>query len=154
MVTWADFARDAPEIAERGRALIAQHGLAFLATVRKDGAPRLHPITPVFAGAGIYVAVAHRSPKRLDLLNDGRYALHALLGPRDEEFVLNGHVRRVDSEHNRAAVVAAASHIIQDTDLVFEFLIERALWGYWENTGMPDTYPVHRSWAPALHEGT
>jgi hypothetical protein len=42
MVTWHEFAAAEPELAEAGRWLLFQVGvgLAFLATVRKDGAPR------------------------------------------------------------------------------------------------------------------
>ena len=49
MVTWKEFAGAQPELAETGRSLLLQFGvgLAFLATVRKDGAPRLHPVCPV-----------------------------------------------------------------------------------------------------------
>jgi hypothetical protein len=156
VVTWAEFARQVPDLADRGRVLIEDHGVAFLATVRKDGSPRLHPITPVFAGDGIYVAVAHRSPKRFDLLRDRRFALHALLGRKDEEFVLTGAVEQLEDGAERAGVVASANHVIRDSDLVFEFLIASALWGYWENTGQPDTYPVHRSWVhtPEDEDGT
>ncbi len=34
-----------------------QVGLAFLATIRKDGAPRLHPISLVYAGDQLYVFI-------------------------------------------------------------------------------------------------
>ena len=44
MATWAELERNAPALADAGRKLIyqfGQMGLAFLATVRRDGAPRL-----------------------------------------------------------------------------------------------------------------
>ena len=46
MVTWNELAAAEPELAETGRSLLCQFGvgLAFLATVRKDGAPN-HPST-------------------------------------------------------------------------------------------------------------
>ena len=45
MVRWKEFAADEPDLADVGRPLLFQFkvGLAFLATVRRDGAPRLHP---------------------------------------------------------------------------------------------------------------
>ena len=51
MVTWEEFAVAEPELAEAGCSLLYQFGvgLAFLATVRKDGAPRLHPVCPVLS---------------------------------------------------------------------------------------------------------
>ena len=41
MVTWAEFAAAEPELADAGRSQLYQFGvgLAFLATVRRDGAP-------------------------------------------------------------------------------------------------------------------
>src|SRR5690349_15360869 len=48
MATWNEFETDAPDIAAAGKQLLYQFGvgLAFLATLRKDGAPRLHPVCP------------------------------------------------------------------------------------------------------------
>ena len=82
MVTWKEFAAAEPDLAETGRSLLFQFkvGLAFLATVRRDGAPRLHPVSPRFASGRLFVAVEHGSPKRFDLRRTGRYALHALPG--------------------------------------------------------------------------
>ena len=51
MITWRELAAAEPERAEAGGSLLSQFdvGLAFLATVRKDGAPRLHPVCPVLS---------------------------------------------------------------------------------------------------------
>lgn len=48
-----------PSLAELGEGLLFQFGvgLAFLATIRKDGAPRLHPVCPVLSNEGLYVLV-------------------------------------------------------------------------------------------------
>src|SRR5581483_44886 len=50
MLTWGEFAKTQPELAEAGQALLCQFGvaLAFLATTRAEGAPRVHPIAPQF----------------------------------------------------------------------------------------------------------
>ena len=44
-LSWSDFANEAGPIAEAGIRLLHQFGigLAFIATTRKDGGPRLHP---------------------------------------------------------------------------------------------------------------
>jgi hypothetical protein len=49
MVTWAEFTASEPKLAEAGRSQLFQFrvGLAFLATVLRDGAPRLHPVCGV-----------------------------------------------------------------------------------------------------------
>src|SRR5215470_6438545 len=51
-------------------------GLGFLATVRADGSPRVHPVCPVISAAGLHVSVV-AGPKQADLRRDGRYALHS-----------------------------------------------------------------------------
>lgn len=146
-VAWEAFALAAPELAAAGRRLIDEHYVAFLATLRRDGAPRLHPVCPVFAAGGVSIAVPPRSPKQHDLRRDGRYALHAVLGDNDEEFVINGAARLDSSEQLRAAVRRAAGHIIRDDDLLFELLVERCHWGVWEHVGQPNTRPIYRAWS-------
>jgi hypothetical protein len=49
VLSWAEFARARPDLAEAGRRLLYQFGvgLGFLATVRPDGSPRLHPMCPL-----------------------------------------------------------------------------------------------------------
>ena len=94
MVTWKEFAAGAPALAEAGRSLLNQFsvGLAFLATVRKDGAPRLHPVCPVLSSDRLFVLITPTSPKRYDLLRDGRYALQTFPQPKpgSDEFYLAG----------------------------------------------------------------
>ena len=92
MLTWGEFRATRPDLAEAGRELIYHFGpgLGFLATVRSDGGPRLHPICPVIAGEGLYAFIIP-SPKLADLLRDGRYALHSESMPdNDDAFYLTG----------------------------------------------------------------
>ena len=83
MKRWSEFAAERPDIAEAGSALIYQFrvGLGYLATVRKDGGQRVHPVCPVIANGGLYVFVGNQSPKIHDLLRDGRFALHSFPNP-------------------------------------------------------------------------
>jgi hypothetical protein len=157
LATWDEFAASAPAFADAGLRLFNDSGmpdtpfLAYLATVRRSGAPRLHPVTPVIGAGGLFVFVGAQSPKRFDLLNDGRYAMHAAIGPSDEEFAITGTVRRVTDSARRAAAVQAARHPTHDEDVLVEFDIERCLWGIWENVGQPDTRPVYRMWDVNIH---
>ena len=52
MATWGEFPQSHPGLAEAGRALLYQFGfgLAFLAMVRRDGGPRVHPMCPLIHG--------------------------------------------------------------------------------------------------------
>ena len=72
MVTWAEFAAAEPEMAELGLPQLHKFGLAYLGTTRKDGSPRVNPVCPVIADGRVFVATSASSPKRLDLLRDGR----------------------------------------------------------------------------------
>ena len=49
-------------------------GLGFLATVRPDGGPRVHPICPLVTEDGLFGFIVP-GPKRDDLRRDGRFAL-------------------------------------------------------------------------------
>jgi hypothetical protein len=56
MLSWHDFERREPEPAAKGRKLITTFGLGLgnLATVRKDGGPRLHPFCPIFHEGALF----------------------------------------------------------------------------------------------------
>ena len=154
MATWGELERAQPDMAALLRSLLGWIPIAYLATVRRDGSPRVHPVCPILAGEGMYVAVAgasapQPSPKRFDLANDGRYALHALPGKRDDEFYVTGRARLVEDADERRLVVEAAGHAIRDDDWVFELGINYAMTAYWENVGQPGTYPVRTYWRPA-----
>ncbi len=127
--SWGAFTCSDPALAASIRELLHQYGrgLAYLATVRKDGGPRVHPISPIIADGGLYCFVI-ASPKRDDLLRDGRFALHTFPAEHtDAEAHLTGRAREVVNvsivdqlahEHRAAAGV--------DWTL-FELLIDSAM---------------------------
>src|SRR6266542_1688693 len=86
MSTWGEFAQRRPDLAADGRALLYQHGvgLAFLATLRRDGGPRLHPMCPLLTDDGVFAFIIP-SPKQDDLRRDGRYAMHSFPCPDNED---------------------------------------------------------------------
>ena len=103
MATWAEFATAAPELASQGRDLLYRggHGQALLATVRGDELPRIHPISLGIVGDRLYAFIL-RSAKRLDLEQDGRFALHTLQDPAaPSEFAVRGRATIVDAEDVR-----------------------------------------------------
>src|SRR5258708_23736996 len=98
MVTWSEFENDAPDLAEAGKKLLYQSGvgLGFLAPLRKDGAPRLHPICPTVVDGRLYALIGP-TPKRADLKRDGRYALHTFPAEKvDDEFLVMGRAKFID----------------------------------------------------------
>ncbi len=146
MAAWEEFASAAPEIAALGLKQFEKFQIAYLATVRKDGSPRVHPVSPIIADGRMFVVTAPTSPKRLDLARDGRYVIHALPGKDDAEFLIRGRAHRVTDEATRADVTAAAGHTIHDHDWIFEYDVQEAMLAYWENVGQPDTRPVREFW--------
>jgi len=150
MVTWNEFAAAAPALAETGRALLTQFrvGLAFLATVRRDGAPRLHPVCPVLSDDRLFVLIPPSSPKRQDLLRDGRYALQTFPQPKpgSDEFYLAGRAVLVEEAATKAALLRDAKHIADASETAFELLIERVMHTRWENVLTPQMRPVQQKW--------
>ena len=140
MVNWLEFTQVAPDLAAWGRHLLLLSrprpdpvaGLAYLATVRKDGGPRIHPISPAFVAGRLYAFVLQVSPKKCDLLRDPRYALHSWPHPmdltsfNDEEFYITGHASLVHDESLRQAVADACGDAVE-TGVVFELSIDRAM---------------------------
>ena len=146
MVRWNDFARQVPELADAGRALLYQFGpgLAYLATVRRDGAPRIHPVCVNIVDGGLYTLVGP-SPKRQDLLRDGRFALHSFSSPTvDDEFFLAGrvvHHASADLFEKVRAAQRATGATSSDTEELFEYHLERALYSRYKPRGEPDNWP-------------
>lgn len=146
MATWTDLRLAAPDIATEARALWDDSPLAYLATIRRDGSPRVHPVVPVWAGDDVHVAIGWWSPKWRDLERDARCVLHALPGPRDDEIAIRA--RALPADDARDAVRAAAHHTIHDADHVVRLDIEQVDHGWWEHVGRPDTHAVRRRWTP------
>jgi hypothetical protein len=136
LVTWAELKRSRADLAAAGRELLYYYGpgLGLLATVRKDGGPRLHPICPVLTDDGLYAFIG-RTPKLNDLLRDGRFALHTNPLPHnDDAFYLAGRAERRDDPGLRTVVesVYFAGLGVEpwpgfDEEVLFELLLETCL---------------------------
>jgi hypothetical protein len=133
---WNAFADQSPDLAARGRTLLNErHGYAYLATVAADSSPRVHPVAPIIGENGLFVAVAHGSPKLADLRRDPRVALHSsVLPPGDEEFSVRGFAREVTDTGRRAAATSGATGGAQPTDAMalFEIDLVEVGWARWE----------------------
>jgi hypothetical protein len=148
-MSWSRFASSSPSLAAEVRSLLEQYGAGFgyLATVRRDGGPRVHPVSPVIADGGLFCFVL-ASPKRRDLERDGRYALHTYPAEStDDEAYLAGRARPVD-DLTRRDRVARLHRAAPDVDWrLFELAIDVAVVTH--RTDFQAT-PDHRIWhAPA-----
>lgn len=156
MQTWHEFSMEDPELAAIGEKLLFQirpHvGLAFLATLRVDGAPRLHPISPVFSKGHLYVLMPPTSPKCSDLKRDGRYALQAFPPPKNDdnqEFYLAGRADRIHDLELRQALIVDTQIQVEENEVLFELLLDRAMYSKLEKRGTPAEYPLHKKWHAA-----
>ncbi len=77
MPSWSEVEKEAPELAAKVRGRFDAHGLALLATLRKDGSPRISGIEPLFAGDHVWLGMMPGSRKAADLFRDPRFALHS-----------------------------------------------------------------------------
>lgn len=76
MATWQEFEQQAPEVAQAVRHRFDRDKHKLLATVRKDGAPRISGIETVFEDGQLRVGSMAASWKSRDLKRDPRFALH------------------------------------------------------------------------------
>lgn len=157
MTTWGELAALRPDLAAAGQGLLYQHGvgLAFLATTRPDGGPRLHPMCPVLHDERLYAFIVP-SPKQTDLRRDGRYALHSFPCPDNEDaFYLTGTASEVVDPGTREAVadrfvterVSVGVPAPADADALFEFAVHGVL--LTRTAGHGDPNPVHTVWRSA-----
>jgi hypothetical protein len=83
VASWNEVTEAAPELAESVRTRFEATGLGLLATLRKDGFPRITGIEPSFALGEVWLGMMDNSLKALDLRRDPRLALHAATVDKD-----------------------------------------------------------------------
>jgi hypothetical protein len=107
--------------------------VAYLATIKKDGSPRLHPVTPFIGNGMLFMFTEPSSPKIGDLRRDGRYALHCSVDRREGdpliEFLVSGMAQAIGNADVRwqAAEKIAASPVVTNGYVLFEFRVDNAL---------------------------
>ncbi|MBE2282794.1 MAG: pyridoxamine 5'-phosphate oxidase family protein, partial [Prosthecobacter sp.] len=127
-MTWKILEDQQPKLAAFGLERLNGR-VAYLATIRKDGSPRLHPMTPIIGRGHFFVFMEPTSPKGHDLQRDGRYAIHCAVSDNSGssgEFNITGHAHLIDDAELRALAVSLASYEVAERYILFEFDIERA----------------------------
>lgn len=76
MATWAEVTAVNPEFAARVRQRLDTHQRKTLATLRRDGAPRISGIETVFVNGELSFGLMRDSLKARDLYRDPRMVLH------------------------------------------------------------------------------
>ena len=139
MTTWKTFAQQAPELASFGKARF-QSGVAYLGTIRSDGSPRVHPVTPII-GEQLFLFMEPTSPKGNDLRRDGRYTLHCAVedsGGGGGEFYVRGQATFTDDASIREQAIQAASYTPKERYILFVLTVEFAFMNTYVN-GKPET---------------
>ena len=91
MASWDEVAASAPDLAGRARVLFDAHRHKVLATLRKDGSPRVSGIEANFSRGDLWLGMMPGSRKALDLRRDPRLALHcATVDPPDDPAKFEG----------------------------------------------------------------
>jgi hypothetical protein len=143
-MSWREFKEGSPDLATLGYELL--HGkIAYLATTKKDGSPRLHPVRPFIGEDRLYLFIDRKSPKRQDLLRDGRFALHCSVfqtnGP-SAEFSISGTASSADDPEIREAAFRVVGHDLPDQQTLFEFSVEQVIATEYDE----ERTPSRRSW--------
>src|ERR671917_579459 len=112
MPSWNVVEDEAPELAAQARRFLDAHVHKTLATLRRDGSPRISGTEVAFADGELWLGSMWRSLKALDLLRDPRFALHS--GSADPpdwagDAKLAGSVEEVTDPDRRAAITGGGA---------------------------------------------
>lgn len=77
MPSWSEFEAAAPELAARVRERLDAHTHKTIATIRRDGSPRISGIETRFEDGELWIGSMWHGVKALDLQRDPRFALHS-----------------------------------------------------------------------------
>ena len=138
MTRWNEFAELKPQMAEYGQERINQ-GVAYIATIRKDGSPRVHPVTPKISSGRMFLFMEPTSPKGFDLRRDSRYAMHSAVADSEGsngEFRVMGRATLIQDPTLRTEAKPKL-----DRYILFELSVEEA-----GTTIYEDEKPLHQHW--------
>jgi hypothetical protein len=143
--TWRDLELGAPTIARVGLARLESTRVAFLGTLRPDGAPRISPVETYLAAGRLLVGAMSWSRKAADLRRDHRYVLHSVITDPDggqPELKIYGMAAEAGSDLREAAPDAWWSGRPLGDATVFSLSISQAVLIEWDLEG--SQMVVHR----------
>ena len=138
-MSWKELEERAPKVATLGIEKLNRK-IAYLAILNKDGSPRLHPITPFIGNGMLFMFTEPSSPKIRYLRQDGRYALHCSVDRKEGEslieFLVSGVANIINDRSVRtAAANIAASPVLSDDYVLFEFQVYKVMLIEYDNEG-------------------
>lgn len=110
MPSWSDVEAEVPELAALASRFLDSHVHKTLATLRRDGSPRISGTEVDFADGELWLGSMWRAVKALDLRRDPRFALHS--GSADPpdwtgDAKLSGRAEEVTDSERKAVVIGA-----------------------------------------------
>lgn len=108
MPSWGAVEVEAPELAALARGLLDAHVHKTLATLRRDGSPRISGTEVKFADGELWFGGMWRSLKALDLGREPRFALHSgSVDPPDwtGDAKIAGRVEEVTDPERKAEII-------------------------------------------------
>ncbi len=107
--SWTEVESEAPELSALARELLAAHRHLTLATLRRDGSPRISGIEIIFAEGEVWMGSMPGAVKARDLQRDPRFAVHSGSGDPDQDWKgdakFAGRVEEIGDEARKRAVV-------------------------------------------------
>jgi len=127
VATWHEFEKQASDLGAFGRERLNDR-VAYLATTRRDGSPRVHPVSARIREGRLFVRMSPSSPKARDLLRDGRFAMHSLVTDTSGtggEFAIAGNATQVN---DRASIDLVNRGLPGSPDryIIFELAVREA----------------------------
>ncbi len=86
MATWSEFEAAAPELAADVRARFDAHKHKTIATLRRDGSPRISGTETQFEDGELWIGSMANALKARDLQRDSRFALHSGSDEPDDDW--------------------------------------------------------------------
>ncbi|MQA98681.1 MAG: pyridoxamine 5'-phosphate oxidase [Actinobacteria bacterium] len=139
MTSWREIERAEPDFARRVQARFDAHKHKVMATLRKDGSPRISGIEFEFQDGNVHVGMMLNSRKTMDLRRDPRIALHSGTEEPGESDDVVGQV--IDAKLSGRAVERdpAPDHHVFHVDVSEVVLI---------TIGTPPDHLVIETWTP------
>lgn len=109
VASWSEVEAEAPELSGLAREFLEAHTHLTLATLRKDGSPRISGTEIIMADGQIWLGSMPGARKARDLQRDSRFAVHS--GSSDPEAgwkgdaKLAGRVEEIDDDARKAEIV-------------------------------------------------
>jgi hypothetical protein len=128
-VAWGVLEDQDRELADYGQERV-DGKVAYLATVRADGRPRAHPVTPIIGAGHLFIFVEPSSPRTRDLNENQDFCLHCAMNDSSGssgEFQITGMAEQVLDHEVRQLAESVSSFKPSTRSLLFELNLSEVL---------------------------